>query len=294
MRVTLSHITRLEYAAEVMEGVMDARLGPLSDDHQRWSRFELRAQPNASISRYVDGFGNAAHLITLRRPHRFLEVTSHGEVETLVVDPFAFPSKAPPPLSPAERADYLLPSALVPLDAEIENMAAPFRPSASEDILEATQRLMSLVYEGFAYEQRVTDVFTTVPDIIAARRGVCQDFAHVLLALCRSIQVPARYVSGYIVTSHQYQTQSLDGMTQTQSQSQEPRRGADASHAWVEVFTPHYGWRGLDPTNNLVASEHHVKMAVGRDYRDVSPSRGAYRGGASEHLSVIVSVRPVD
>ena len=74
--------------------------------------------------------------------------------------------------------------------------------------------------------------------------------------------------------------------------SQEPRRGADASHAWVEVFTPEYGWRGLDPTNNLVASEHHVKMAVGRDYRDVSPSRGAYRGGASEDLSVIVSVRP--
>ena len=109
MRVTLSHITRLEYAAEVMEGVMDARLGPLSDDHQRWSRFELRAQPNASVSRYVDGFGNAAHLITLRRPHRFLEVTSHGEVETLLVDPFALPSKAPPPLSPAERADYLLP-----------------------------------------------------------------------------------------------------------------------------------------------------------------------------------------
>jgi transglutaminase-like putative cysteine protease len=223
-------------------------------------------------------------------------VISHGEVETLVVDPFAFPSKAPPPLSPAERADYLLPTALVPLDAEIENIAAPFRPSASEDVLGATQRLMRLVYEGFTYEQRVTDVFTTVPDILAARRGVCQDFAHVLIALCRAIQVPARYVSGYIVTSHQSQTQSLNGMTQSQSQaqSQEPRRGADASHAWVEVFTPVYGWRGLDPTNNLVASEHHVKMAVGRDYRDVSPSRGAYRGGASEHLSVTVSVRPVD
>ena len=173
-------------------------------------------------------------------------------------------------------------------------MAAPFRPSASEDILEVTQRLMNLVYAGFTYEERVTDVFTTVPDIIAARRGVCQDFAHVLIALCRSIQVPARYVSGYIVTSHQHQLQSLGGMTQSQTQSHEPRRGADASHAWVEVFTPLYGWRGLDPTNNLVASEHHVKMAVGRDYRDVSPSRGAYRGGASEHLSVIVSVRPGD
>jgi transglutaminase-like putative cysteine protease len=294
MRVTLSHITRLEYATEVMEGVMDARLGPLSDEHQRWSRFELRAQPNASVSRYVDGFGNAAHLITLRRAHRFLEVTSHGEVETLMADPFAHPSKAPPALSAAERADYLLPSTLVPHDAEIESLAAPFRPSLSEDIFTVTQRLMNLVYESFTYEQRVTDVFTTVPDIIAARRGVCQDFAHVLIALCRSIQVPARYVSGYIVTSHQNQTQSLGGMTQSQSQSQEPRRGADASHAWVEVFTPLHGWRGLDPTNNLVASEHHVKMAIGRDYRDVSPSRGAYRGGASEHLSVIVSVRPGD
>jgi len=185
----------------------------------------------------VDGFGNAAHLITLRRPHRFLEVTSHGEVETLVVDPFALPAKAPPPLSPAERADYLLPSALVPLDAQIESIAAPFRPSASDDILAVTRRLMNLVYESFTYEQRVTDVFTTVPDIIVARRGVCQDFAHVLIALCRSIQVPARYVRGYIATSRQDQMQSGGGMTQIQSQSQQPRRGADASHAWVEVFT---------------------------------------------------------
>lgn len=272
MRVGLSHITRLEYATDVMEGVMDTRLGPLSDDHQRWSRFELTAEPNASINRYVDGFGNAAHIVTVRRPHRFLEVSSRGEVETLIGDPFTLPAAPPHPLSPAERADYLLPSALIPLHAQLHAMASPL---SSDDTFASAQRLMDLVYRDFAYEQQVTDVSSTVDDVLSRRRGVCQDFAHVLIGLCRSIGVPARYVSGYIVSSR------------------EARRGVDASHAWVEVFTPTHGWRGLDPTNNLVASEHHVKMAIGRDYRDVSPSRGAYRGGADERLSVIVSVHPL-
>jgi transglutaminase-like putative cysteine protease len=277
-----------------MEGVMDTRLGPLSDDHQRWTRFELSAAPNASVNRYVDGFGNAAHLITVRRPHRVLEVTSRGEVETLVSDPFAFPAVAPHPLSPAERVGYLLPSPLVPRHPELERMAAPFRPPLPEDNFDATQRLMDLVYRGFTYEQRVTDVSTTVGDVLAVRRGVCQDFAHVLLGLCRAVDVPARYVSGYIVTARQHQSQSLGEMSQSQSQMHGPRRGADASHAWVEVFTPTHGWRGLDPTNNLVASDHHVKIAIGLDYGDVSPTRGAYRGGADEQLSVSVTAHPLD
>lgn len=294
MRVRLRHVTRLDYAENVMNGVMDARLGPLSDDHQRWSEFDVSVAPNASVNRYLDSFGNVAHLVTLRRPHRFLEVTSRGEVETLVRDPFALPAVAPRPLLPAERVEYLLPSELVPRDADIERIADGFRERALEHPFEAALALMDLVYREFSYEQRVTQISTTVHEVLAARRGVCQDFAHVLIGLCRAIDVPARYVSGYIATVHQRQSQRLGDLSQEQSQSQEPTRGADASHAWVDVFTPTHGWRGLDPTNNLVASEHHVKMAIGRDYRDVSPTRGAYRGSANEQLTVIVSVQPLD
>jgi transglutaminase-like putative cysteine protease len=275
MRVSIAHCTRLDYGDDVIEGVMDVRLGPLSDDHQRWLTFELNAAPNASVGRYADGFGNAAHLVTLRRPHRFLEVVSRGEVETLLDDPFALPLRPPAPLSTAERVEYLLPSALVPADPRLAELAAPFR---SDGVFESVQELMTLVYREFSYEKRVTDVTTSVCDVLDDRRGVCQDFAHVLIGLCRAIEVPVRYVSGYIIGGSE----------------SEGRRGADASHAWVEAYTPTHGWRGFDPTNNLVASTQHVKMAIGRDYRDVGPTRGAYRGATEERLSVVVTARAVD
>jgi len=291
VHVALSHLTRLEYGAEVTEGVMDVRLGPLSDAHQRWLRFDLRAAPNAAVHGYTDGFLNAAHLVSLRRPHRYVEVVSRGEVETLLDDPFALPEQAPAPLGRAERADYLLPSPLVAPDGRLEELAAPFRPRSPEHTFEAVQGLMSLVYREFAYEQEVTQVSSTVSDVISERRGVCQDFAHVLIGLCRAIGVPARYVSGYIVSLEQQQSQRLGSMQQSQS-SGPTYRGSGASHAWAEAFTPTHGWRGFDPTNNLVASTHHVKMAIGRDYHDVSPTRGAYRGNAEEHLTVDVDVHP--
>lgn len=294
MRVSVSHSTRLEYSAEVSEGIMDVRLGPLSDVDQRWQSFDLRANPSAAVSPYVDGFGNTAHLISLRRPHSYVEVVSRGEVETLLEDPFALPPRPPAPLGPAECTDSLQPSLLVPPDPHLAEFAEPFRPAWPEHTFDAVQGLMRLVNQEFGYEQRVTDVSTTVAEVIAARRGVCQDFAHVLIGLCRAVGIPARYVSGYIVSLEQRQSQRLGSMSQSQSQSSgAPRyRGGLASHAWVEAFTPTHGWRGFDPTNALVASTHHVKVAVGRDYRDVSPTRGAYRGTAEEHLTVAVDVHP--
>jgi transglutaminase-like putative cysteine protease len=281
MRVTVAHSTRVEYVSDVIEGVMDVRLGPLSDDHQRWLRFELNAAPNASVGRYRDGFGNAAHLITLRRPHSYVEVTTRSEVETLLDDPFAFPSRPPAPLTAAERVEYVLPSMLVPPDVRLLPLAAPMRPESPTEVFESARRLMSFVHAELKYEQRVTNVATSVTDVLDDRRGVCQDFAHVLIGLCRAIDIPSRYVSGYIVTGDAAHPETTE------------RRGADASHAWVEAYTPTHGWRGFDPTNDLVANAHHVKMAVGRDYRDVGPTRGAYRGQTEETMSVVVTARPL-
>ncbi len=293
MRAAIRHLTRLDYSADVVEGVMEARLGPLSDAHQRWEQFDLRVQPAAAVRRYQDGAGNQAHLITVARPHRMVEVVAVSVVDTLLHDPFAPPATRPAPLRPGERLDYLNPSRLVPDEPELRGLAEPFRPTRPEDTFEAVQRLMALVYGSFSYVKDVTTVQTTVGEVLRCRTGVCQDFAHVLLGLCRAIDVPARYVSGYIVSLTTTQRQQLGTLEQVQTLTTGPDRGAGASHAWVEAWTPTHGWRGFDPTNNLVASENHVKMAIGRDYADVPPTRGTFRGAAEERLTIVVETTPL-
>jgi len=302
VRVAVRHTTRLDYTAAVVEGIMDARLGPHSDADQRWESFDLRVNPSAAVRPYTDGFDNAAHLITISRAHQSIELVAESRVETLLDDPFV-PSATPPrPLRPAELADYLAPSTMVPREPELEAMAAPYRPADSAAAFEAVRQLMDLIYSGFRYQRYVTTVATTVAEVLRERAGVCQDFAHVLLGLCRSIDIPARYVSGYIVHQGQSQHQSSSSQAQFQSQSQSQSSGvshgpsaeAGASHAWIEAYTPTHGWRGFDPTNNLVASQEHIKIASGRDYGDVPPTRGTFRGVAEEHLSVDVVTRVLE
>lgn len=297
MRVRVSHTTRLDYDTDVFEAVMDARLGPHSDADQHWGRFELRVSPSASTHRYADGFGNTAHLITIARPHQFVEVVALGEVDTLLVDPFASPVVPPRPLTEAERVDYLMSSNQVELSPVLEAMAAPFRPSDPAETFDAVRGLMELVYRRFTYEPEVTTVTTTIPEILAARAGVCQDFAHLLAGLCRSIGLPARYVSGYIVQTEHWQQRAWDVSSKRSDEAiadETPLRGARASHAWTEVHTPTHGWRGFDPTNNLVANACHIKMAVGRDYTDIPPTRGTFRGDAEERLTVSVATGVTD
>lgn len=272
MKVRVEHTTRFEYDSDVVESVIDVRLGPRSDAHQRWGRFEIGVDPAGAVRRYADGLGNTAFLVTLARPHRHLELRTVGEIETLLADPFAAPAQPPDPLGPSALADSLFPSPLVPAVPELEALAGPHRPASAEDTFAAVQRLMHLVNQRLEYVAGVTTVETTIVDVLGEPRGVCQDFAHLLLGLCRSIQIPARYVSGYIVAD-----------------AGGPRRGIRASHAWVEAFTPTHGWRGFDPTNDLVASAYHVKLAIGRDYSDIPPHRGTFRGPAKELLSVEVS-----
>lgn len=282
MRVLVTHVTRLDYGEEVTESIMEARLGPRDDFDQRIRRFDLRVQPTGHTKRYEDGFGNAAHLLTAIRPHRFFQVTAESEVHTLLNDPFEIPSGPIAPLDAVERCEYLFPSSQVPLLATLRQMAQPFRPADPALAFDAVRHLSSLIHDRFVYRQNVTDVTTSIEQVLEGGQGVCQDFAHLLIGLCRAIDIPARYVSGYIVAA---------GRTDEDEPS--PSRGAGASHAWVEAYTPTHGWRGFDPTNNLVANAHYVKVAIGRDYRDVAPTRGTYHGTADERLSVTVSTRPL-
>jgi transglutaminase-like putative cysteine protease len=175
--------------------------------------------------------------------------------------------------------DFLSPSPMVPALPEFVVLAEPLRPANAEATFDAVRALSRLVHETFAYQRNVTTVATTVAEVMRLRTGVCQDFAHVLIGLCRAAGVPARYVSGYTVA----ELPAGDGASRDQ-----------ASHAWVEAYTPTHGWRGLDATNDVVVGDAHVKVAVGRDYADVSPTRGSFRGNAAQRLGVTVEAYRAD
>jgi transglutaminase-like putative cysteine protease len=279
MRIAVTHLTRLDFDEEVNETIMDAHLGPFDDADQHVERYSLRMEPAGHIRRYEDGFGNVAHLVTNSRPHASLLLSAECEVQTYVVDPFLPPARPPRELDAIALADGLSPSPLVPHLEIVDQISEPFR---STHVFDTVRRMSEMIYRDFQYRQNVTDVKTSIEQVLTGRQGVCQDFAHLLLGMCRALEIPARYASGYIVTR------------EAGSDAPAPSRGEGASHAWVEAFSPSHGWRGFDPTNNLVANEHYVKIAVGRDYSDVPPTRGTYHGGSTERLSVAVSTRILD
>lgn len=258
---------------------MEVRLGPLSDAVQRWDRFNLNVTPTGSVRQYTDGFGNRTHLVTVGKTHRTLEVETRSELSTTMENPFTPPAKPPRPLSPGELVDFLSPSPMVPSLPEFADAAAEHAWSSSDDAFDGVRALSRHVHDSFTYQRNVTTVSTTVAEVMRQRTGVCQDFAHVLLGLCRAAGVPARYVSGYTVAD------LPDGSNAGREQ---------ASHAWVEAYTPTHGWRGFDATNDVVVGDAHVKVALGRDYTDVSPTRGSFRGNAAQQLSVTVEAHRME
>lgn len=191
-------------------------------------------------------------------------------METRLTNPFEPPTQPPTP-DPVESWPYLQFDGLVCRNAEVDALADRFRPSGEEAALEAVQGVMRYIHDNFEYQAEVTTVTSTVADVLAVRKGVCQDFAHLLLAICRGMGVPARYISGYIYSSPEHAA-----------------RGDAASHAWCEALIPGYGWRGFDPTNDVLAAGSHVKVGQGRSYHDVPPTRGVYRGQAEERIEVRV------
>jgi transglutaminase-like putative cysteine protease len=171
--------------------------------------------------------------------------------------------------------DFLMPSMHAPITPELEAMSKQQLPS-SASFAESILGLSSYIYETFTYMPGVTDIRTPLGDVLRKRQGVCQDFAHLMIALIRCAGLPARYVSGYL------ETESVQGTTGLV--------GATASHAWVEVYLPSGLWLGIDPTNDMLEGERHVQIGIGRDYGDVPPLRGVFKGAKRQQLSVMVTV----
>jgi transglutaminase-like putative cysteine protease len=279
MRLHVRHLTRIAYSESVSEEVVECRLGPLSDANQRWERFELRIRPSGHLRPYEDGFGNAGYLATLVEPHDAIELIAQSDVETMLSNPFVPPPAPPRPITCQETYDYLTASSLIPANRELNRLADGFRPDGVDDAFASAHALSQEVHATLAYTPNATTTTSTVTEVLERRAGVCQDFAHVLIGLCRAVGIPARYVSGYVLSHN--------------PAAVNPGTGEDTpttSHAWVEAYSPTHGWRGFDPANNILADEHHVKIAVGRDYSDVPPTRGTFRGRAEQVLSVEVTV----
>jgi len=281
MKLHITHRTRYTYASPVRESFNEIRLKPVTNEHQSCEAFLLKILPTAKLSHYSDFHANIIHFFELPSPHSTLLVESTARVLTkpVTADPAALPVAMTrlPECRRMERCfDFLQESTHVEASPEAWRTALDITAEA-RDIWQACCAIMNHVHSKFAYTPYVTSVHTHMRDVLHDRRGVCQDFAHVMIGLCRAIQIPALYVSGYLYNGPSDQL-----------------IGSQATHAWCEVFIPGLGWCGLDPTNNQRTDERYIKLGVGRDYADVPPVRGHYKGTTERQMDIDVLVESVE
>ena len=283
----ITHTTTYDYRSTVTVGHHLLRLTPRRMARQFPLRHSLELHPAAATKRlHTDYFGNENVFAAIEGAHRQFRVTARSRV---AVGPAFIPDCAETPAWESvrslcrtdlsepvlEASEFTYASPLVPLDE-------PFREFAAESfvldrpILSAVLELTARIHHEFKFDSTATTVSTPLADVLANRRGVCQDFAHLMIACLRSFGLPARYVSGYLETFP--------------PPGQAKLVGADASHAWVAFFCPGLGWIDVDPTNNLLPSMQHITLGWGRDYGDISPIRGVLVGGDEHTLSVSVDV----
>ncbi len=281
MLISLLHRTTFAYVGKARDSFNEVRLKPLDDGSQTCRSFDLRIDPAAQAREYVDFYGNTVLYFDVAAEHGRLVIEAVSEIETT---PNASRPRVPE-VSVAEleaspereiHAEFLTGSRYVPLDVELWREAQDALGGARGDVWSDVRTMCRHIYRTFAYKPMTTGVGTQATAALKLRSGVCQDFAHVSLGLCRSTGIPARYVSGYFTT-----TQRRPGEE-------------EASHAWIEAFVPGYGWAAYDPTHDRPPDERYVKVACGRDYADIRPVSGTYRGGKTRALTVEVKAREAE
>jgi transglutaminase-like putative cysteine protease len=282
---SIRHVTTFRYEPAVRESVMEVRLQPRSEANQRCLSFNLDVTPSANITQYRDFAGNTVHHFDIAGAHREVKVSAQSTVQVQSVP-------APRSSEAGDWADLdaltagdddwemMLPSEFAHSGDSLEELAKELRCERRGDPLELLTELNEGIYELFSYVPNSTKVDSPIEDALRSRQGVCQDFAHIMIALVRKLRTPCRYVSGYLfhLEENGRKDRSLEG----------------ASHAWVEALVPRLGWTAFDPTNNLIGGDRHIRVAIGRDYADVPPTRGVYKGEAQSELSVAVTVSPSD
>ncbi|MGD9902188.1 MAG: transglutaminase N-terminal domain-containing protein [Vicinamibacterales bacterium] len=284
----IRHITRFLYTSPVSESVMELRMRPATDGTQRCLQFEVEVAPRARVFAYRDFLGNWVHHFDIPRRHSQLTITARAQVQ--VDAPAALPARLGDDAWAAvdgwaaggDHWDFRQPSHFATWSPALLDFVAGLGPGATRvaDPLTTVRRVMAAIHDGFEYAPKSTRVDSPIDDALAARRGVCQDFTHVMIATLRRLGLPCRYVSGY--------------MAPRPADDDATAASTIATHAWVETFLPDLGWVGLDPTHNVEAGVRHVRVAIGRDYADVPPTRGTFKGTTASTLEVSVDVTPAE
>lgn len=273
----IKHITRYTYTAPVTDSANQIILRLSSDKYQEVAEQKIILHPNAPVDEFSDYFGNTVGVFTIIQPHSELSIVTTAEVNTKEVpvpDDTAAPAVQWSFIDQVSHEvaylDFIKPEHYQAKAA----IAAVIVPLANRErtVLQSALALSGYIYETFTYQQGVTSIETGIDEIWKLRAGVCQDFAHLMLEMLRMSGIPARYVSGYICPKG------------------DELRGEGATHAWVEAYIPEYGWLGIDPTNNCLVSDRHIRIALGRNFNDCTPVKGTYKGSAAHTLSVSVII----
>jgi len=273
----IQHTTRYIYESPVRDSANQIMLFPIKDEYQEVLKQELIVTGNPFIDTHTDYYGNEVGSFTNSEPH--MELTIHSKVVVTTKQrqlPLSdiFPAHQWEDL---RRLQYMVPYIDFLRQEYFEGLTELMSVVQKEWVMDDSPyqvalRFCQYIYDNFEYIKGVTTVESTLDEIWKIKAGVCQDFAHILMEMLRIAKIPARYVSGYICTSR------------------DNFRGVGATHAWAEAYIPDFGWLGIDPTNNCIANENHVRLAVGRNFTDCSPVKGVYKGSSNHKLEVAVSV----
>lgn len=276
MILEVQHETRFTYPERVAEAITEVRMEPASDSDQSCRSFHLAVTPTAEVCRYQDGFGNRVHHFNVLGGHELVRILAASVVEThpRSLDPSSCRATYPLDLDQLEleALDFTQFRGPVRPSPRLVPVLDALRPQSGTRLSDLVLRISRHIHDRFEYARDVTLASSPVDDVLEQGKGVCQDFTHLMIAVLRSFNVPARYVSGYL---------------------HRPNRESQ-SHAWCEVWLPEMRWVGIDPTNNCPVTEHFIKVAVGRDFTDVPPNKGVYRGRAQEAIHVRVETRELD
>jgi transglutaminase-like putative cysteine protease len=292
---SVRHSTCFRYEPAVRESVMEVRMQPRSEGVQRCLSFQLDVNPVANVTQYRDFAGNMVHHFDIAEAHKRLTITAQSTVELQTgKDPGGRGAgdwrELDAVVAAEDHWEMLLASEFAQPTEALGRLAAELKCERRERPLQLLMELNEGIYNSFRYVPNSTKVDSPIDEALKARQGVCQDFAHIMIALVRGLQVPARYVSGYL--AHREPDEEDSDLLLIEQRKDRSMDGA--SHAWVEALVPRLGWVAFDPTNNLVGGNRHIRVAVGRDYADVPPTRGVYKGEAQSELSVAVTVSSSD
>jgi transglutaminase-like putative cysteine protease len=274
----IKHITRYSYSSPVIDCINQIMLYPIIDSLVEVRNHEIKISLDPLIESFVDYFGNHVGVFSIIKPHTSLLIESVADV---ITKPIIFPADDMAPNLQWDALknlqyhtaymDFLKPEVFNSYE-EVKNILNEIMTREKTPLQNATA-LSEYVYTNFIYQKGITNVETKTEDIWKLKAGVCQDFAHILLVFLRMFEIPSKYVSGYICPKDK------------------EMRGEGATHAWVEAYIPNYGWLGLDPTNNCIVNDGHVRLATGRNFEDCTPVKGTYKGSGEHTLEVSVEIK---